>query len=415
MIWANAYRAATRLSNPILERHLKARLARGKEDGARLNERFGIASAPRPEGFLIWCHAASVGETQSVLPLLQALSLRPANILLTTGTRSSAQLAAARLPSGAIHQYVPLDHPDYVRRFLDHWRPRIGLFVETELWPNLIFTAQRAGTRLALINARFSERSARGWRWMRPLLRQMLECFELRLAQDAASAERLRKLTGLVVSVSGNLKFDAPALPDDAAARAALQTAIGDRPVWLAASTQKGEEALLAPVVAALERRLPNLLTMIAPRHPERGAEVAALFNGSARRSQGALPGPEVPVYVADTLGELGVFYRLSPIVFLGGSLVEHGGQNPVEPARLGAAATIGPHHWNQADAVAALNLPVIPDAAALTALLERWLCDREALAAARKEIAARAIELDSVLPRVLHALDPLFNDPQSA
>jgi 3-deoxy-D-manno-octulosonic-acid transferase len=236
----------------------------------------------------------------------------------------------------------------------------------------------------------------------------------LRLAQDGESKLRLEQLTGLPVTVTGNLKFDAPALRDDPELREALARRIGERPFWLAASTQKGEEALLRPAIEDLTRRHPDLLTIIVPRHPERGEDVAALFPAGIRRSLGQTLDSASPVYIADTLGELGIFYRLAPIVFMGGSLVPHGGQNPIEAARLGAAVTIGPHHWNQADAVAALKLPIVSDAADLARLIDRWLSVPESLHDIRRANSEHAASLGPVLPKVMEALSTILPPDQA-
>lgn len=343
---------------PLLPAYLGRRARRGKEVADRLPERAGHGAA-RPEGRLVWLHAASVGETLSILPLAEALAARdPAlSILVTTGTVTSATLLARRLPPAlaprVMHRFVPLDVPSWVARFLDGWRPDLALLVESELWPNMIEAAAARAIPLALVNARMSDRSARWWARAPALARRLLGRFALVLAQTEADAARLAAL-GAAAGCWGNLKYAAPPLPADEGELARLRALVGDRPAWLAASTHPGEEALVLAAHRRLAPAHPGLLTIIVPRHPERGAEVAALATGlpAARRAAGQDPTPATAVLVADTLGELGLFYRLARLAFVGGSLVPHGGQNPLEPARLGCPVLTGPHTWNFAEVI---------------------------------------------------------------
>jgi len=366
---------------PALRLHLRRRARQGKEIPGRLPERLGHGAA-RPPGRLFWLHAASVGETLSLLPVLEAMAAAAPDLhlLLTTGTVTSARLLASRLPEAlrprVQHRFLPLDVPLWCTRFLRGWQPDAAAFVESELWPNLLRATARQGVPMALVNARMSATSARRWGWAPGLGRQVLGGFRLVLAQTQADAARLTGLGASRVQCLGNLKDAAPPLPADPAALAALRQAVGRRPLWLAASTHPGEEAQVLAAHAAMAPRLPGLLTIIVPRHPERGAAVAAEASAAGlvatQRSRGHLPGPETAVYVADTLGELGLFYRLARLAFIGGSLVPHGGQNPLEPARLGCAIMLGPHSWNFADPVGRLlaaeaALPVA-DTAALAA-----------------------------------------------
>jgi 3-deoxy-D-manno-octulosonic-acid transferase len=377
-----AWRAAAALAAPLLRAHLRRRAARGKEEASRLAEREGF-SAARPEGPLVWLHAASVGETQSALPLITAMTTaRPdLSVLLTTGTVTAARLIAARAPERVIHRYAPLDVPGWVARFLEGWRPDLGVFVESELWPNLIEAAAARGVPLALVNARMSRRSARFWQLSGGAGRRLVSRFGLVAAQGEADAARFAAL-GAAPVAWGNLKHAAPPLPADAAELAALRAALGPRPAWIAASTHPGEEAAALAAHRALAPRIPGLLTILAPRHPERGAEVAALAAPLplARRSLGERPGPETEVLLFDTIGELGLAYRLAQVAFVGGSLVPRGGQNPLEPARLGLPVLVGPRHANFAETVAALRdvgaLTILPDAGALAATLRVVLTD---------------------------------------
>jgi 3-deoxy-D-manno-octulosonic-acid transferase len=352
-----AYRSATTALSPVAKLMLRQRAVRGKEDRARLQERLGFASARRPNGTLIWIHGASVGESLAALPLLDALLKDGRHALVTSGTVTSAQLMAERLPPNAIHQFAPIDTPSAVARFLDHWKPDVGLFVDSDLWPNLILGAKARGVKLGLVNARMSARSADGWRYAPATAATLLRAFDACLAIDEEVAARFRALGAEDVRVTGSLKADAPPLPADPAKLDVLKMAIGERPVFLAASTHPGEDETLLPAHDAIRQTHPDLLTIIVPRHPDRGAEVAMLCGTRAvrRRSDNALPARDTAIYVADTMGELGLFYRLAPFAFMGGSLIQHGGQNPLEPARLHCAVIAGPHTSNFVEAYAAI------------------------------------------------------------
>lgn len=337
---------------PALPLYLQLRVRRGKEVAARLGERRG-EDAARPPGPLLWLHAASVGETLSILPLLpRLLDARPAlHVLVTTGTVTAATLLAQRLPEDIAarvqHRFVPLDVPAWVARFLDGWRPTAAIFVESEFWPNLLSAAAARQIPIALVNARISPRSAGRWARLPALARQTLGRFSLIIAQSEADAARFTALGAPHAVAMGNLKFAAMPLPADADALAALRTMTEGRPILLAASTHPGEEAMVAQAHAILRDRFPALLTILVPRHPERGAAIAESLGLATRRGDGGLPGREAGLYLADTLGELGLFYRLADVALIGGSLVTHGGQNPLEPARLGCPVIAGPHMGN--------------------------------------------------------------------
>lgn len=342
------YRLATIAATPLAGTLLQWRAADGKEDPARLEERMGVPSRARPEGRLTWLHGASLGESVSLLPLVERFIQRGTEVLVTSGTVSSARILAQRLPAGAFHQYMPLDAPKFVDRFLDHWRPDIAIFAESELWPNMVAALRPRGVALVLANARISRQSAERWRgWPGPS-RTVFGAIDLCLAQDAENAGRFLGLGAPCVRVCGNLKFDVPPPPVDTARLAEFNGAIGARPVWAAVSTHQGEEEMALSAHAALVQRLPSLLTVIVPRHRERGPEIAELarargFNVGLRTRDGD-PRPETGVYVADTTGELGLFFRAVGVVFMGKSLIPGGGQNPIEPAKLGCAVLYGPH-----------------------------------------------------------------------
>ena len=323
---------------------LRQRAARGKEDRARMGERLGVASTKRPDGRLIWIHGASVGESLAALPLIEKLLAEEVSVLVTSGTVTSAAMMQARLPPGAIHQFVPLDLPRAVARFLDHWQPDAGLFVESDLWPNLLLEAQLRGVKLALINARISERSAKGWRRVPRMAHTLLGAFDTILAQDENFAARFRGLGARQVAVAGSLKADAPPLSCDEAALAEMKRMIKGRPVLLAAQTHPGEDETVLPAHDTLKARFSDLLTIIVPRHVARGPDIAMLCGNrtSARRGAGELITPETAIYIADTMNELGLFYRLAPFCFLGGTLVPMHGHNPLEPAVLHCAVLAG-------------------------------------------------------------------------
>jgi 3-deoxy-D-manno-octulosonic-acid transferase len=391
VVWAGAATVAA----PALRVMLRVRLRRGKEVPGRLAERRGIDATPRPAGRLLWLHAASVGETVSVLPVLAALAERAPEltVLLTTGTVTSAQLLARRLDAGlearVLHRFVPLDVPAWAARFLDHWRPDAAVFVESELWPNLLLACRRRAVPVMLLNARMSPRSFAGWRRVPGLAHAVLGCLSAVRAQSDLDAERLRALGARQVSVPGDLKFAAPPLPVDAAELERLRILLAGRPIWLAASTHPGEEALIFSVHRTLAATHPGLLTILVPRHPERGAAIAAAAEDISvrRRAAGELP-PEQGVWLADTLGELGLWYRLAGIAFVGRSLVAPGGgQNPLEPARLGCAVAVGPHTSNFTASVEALEtagvLTRVADAAGLAAWVATMLADPARRAAA--------------------------------
>lgn len=347
------YRSASRALGPVAEFALARRLKAGKEDPARIGERRGVPGKARPQGPLYWIHGASVGESLSVLPLVHRLkTLRPElSFLVTTGTTTSARLMAERLPEGALHQYIPIDHPRFVDSFLAHWRPQAAIFVESEFWPNLILSARARTDFMALINGRVSPKSFEEWSKRRQTIRYVLSAFDMLLAQDRQNAERLKTLSGREVATFGNLKNAAPALPAAGDILGALKKSIGARPLWLAASTHPGEDDAVFSAHKALKTAFPDILTILAPRHPERGAQVrdlaAAAGLSARRRSLDEAITPETDIYIADTLGELGVFYRLSDVSFVGGSLTPKGGHNPLEPARLGGAILHGPYTFN--------------------------------------------------------------------
>jgi 3-deoxy-D-manno-octulosonic-acid transferase len=416
-----AYRAITRLARPAAPYILRFRERKGKEDPSRRGERLGRASIVRPDGPMVWVHAASVGETSAVLPIMARLAdARPGvTILLTTGTVTSAQFAASRLGEAVLHQYVPLDEPSFVAAFLDHWKPSLGIFTEQEVWPNLVLAAAARNIPLALVNARMSDRSFARWRRRSTVASALFSRFTLVLAQNEHLADRFAQVGAPNVAAVGNLKIDAPPPPVDPSAFAALQGALGGRPCFVAASTHDGEEAAIAEAHMAARQAIDGLATFVAPRHPERGAEVAAMAAGLGlsvrRRSLGELPEGGTDVYVIDTIGELGTLYALTPVAFVGGSLIAHGGQNPIEAVRHGAVVIAGCSTHNFADEYGALlqargALQVQNATDVSSAVVD--LLARPALADVMRDNALEALQvLSGALERTLGALAPLMPD----
>jgi 3-deoxy-D-manno-octulosonic-acid transferase len=409
------YRLLSAAVGPFTPLLLARRVQRGKEHRQRLPERRGENRTARPEGPLVWLHGASVGELASVLPLIDRIRARGISMLVTTGTVTSGGLAEQRLPRGVIHQYIPLDIPRFVRRFLDHWRPDLALFVESELWPNMMIDVSARGIPMVLVNARLSENSFGRWRRLPNSIADLLRRLDLCLAGSSSDAARLSELGASNVVTTGNLKLDVPAPPADPAALAMLHAATAGRPLIAAASTHAGEEGVIIEVHARLRTNFPGLLTLIAPRHPERGrgvVEIAAATGLSAAlRSRGELPNHATEIYVVDTVGELGLVYRLAPAVFIGGSLVKHGGQNPVEAAKLRTAILHGPHVWNFGEIYAALDnahgAEPINDIDRLTAHLAAWLSDPDGCARVGDAGHVVVENLGGALDRTLASLDP--------
>jgi 3-deoxy-D-manno-octulosonic-acid transferase len=413
------YQLLSAAAAPLAPTLLSHRLKRGKELPERLAERYGESRIARPAGPLVWIHGASVGELNAVIPLIERIHSKDFAVLCTSGTVSSAQVAEQRLPEAVIHQFVPFDAPRFVARFFDHWRPDLALFVESDLWPNLIIAAKQRGIPLILVNGRVSERSFNRWRIIPSTIAALLNRFDLCLAQSAGHAARYRDLGAPRISTTGNLKFDVPEPPADPADLAALRAAVGDRPTIAAASTHAGEETALIEAHRRLRNSFPRLLTIIAPRHPDRGRGIVEIANAAglptALRSRGAPPAATDDIYVVDTMGELGLVYRLAPIVFVGGSLASHGGQNPIEPIKLGAAILHGPHVWNFGEIYEALDAnhgaDVVADVGKLAVRLGALLKDtnqRTALVTSARETVKA---LGGALERTLAALDPYLVD----
>jgi 3-deoxy-D-manno-octulosonic-acid transferase len=415
-----AYRLAGHLARPLVPLLIAYRTAKGKEDPARRGERYGQAGLPRPAGPLVWIHAASVGETNAVLPLVARIVEEGLNVLFTTVTVTSAAEAARRLPKGALHQYAPLDIVPYIDRFLDHWKPDLALSVESEIWPVTMSRLATRGIPHVFVNARMSERSFRRWQQIASGRGNLFGKVTMALAQSDGDGERLASLGMRNVRVTGNLKFDVP--PPHAAPETVdrFQRLVEGRSVFVAASTHEGEEEVIAAAHKVLRHRRPDLLTIIVPRHPVRGTaireQLAAKGLVVAQRSLDEPISSETDIYLADTLGELGIFYRVAPIAFIGGTLVPVGGHNPIEPAQLNAAILHGPHVHNAAEIYAALDrsgrAEVVRSSEQLAKVLDDLFADpgamRRRATKAAEAIATFTGALDATMRALVPYLEPL-------
>ena len=412
------YRTLTWSMSLLLRAHLQRRLWQGKEKSHRLGERMGNPSTHRPRGKLIWIHAVSIGESLSMLPLLRAIMEKSdTHVLVTTGTVTSADILADRLPHGVIHQFIPLDHPIWVRRFLNYWRPDFAIFVEGELWPNLLNAVRARRVPTILVNATMSKKTFGRWRFARSLLKRMLNTFEMILAATREDEVRFQRLGITHCEAIGHLKFSVPPLETDSARLQIFQSAIAGRTVWLAASTHKGEEEKVSAVHQQIAPHKPGLLTILALRHPKRIEEVKnilAQHNLSFRlHSEGTAPTTDDDVYIVDTMGDMGLFFRLAPVTFLGGSLVPIGGHNIVEPMQLDSALVVGPHMESLYELTSRfLNLGAlqqVQNVDSLVETVERLLSDadmrQKQVQCARQAIAAEA----RALVKIMEAIKPLL------
>ncbi|MBK19812.1 MAG: 3-deoxy-D-manno-octulosonic acid transferase [Rhodospirillaceae bacterium] len=423
----SAYRGLSYAAAPILRGFIDRRRLRGKEDSARINERFGQPSEQRPSGSVVWFHAASVGESISILSLVNRLKEDyPAlSILVTTGTVTSAKIMADRLPKPVIHQFIPIDQPVWIQKFLDHWKPNLVLWIESEFWPNLLTAIKARNIPLILVNARVSPSSFRGWKRLPRTISRLLHCFSLCLAQSEQDAEKLRILGAEQIRIPGNIKYAADPLPVDDAALSSLWNEIGARPIWVAASTHEGEEIKVADVHAAVAQNYPDILTIIIPRHPARGAEIASTLAmrglSVAQRSEVQTITSESEIYVADTVGELGLFYRLAPIAFIGGTLVPHGGQNILEAAKLECAIIHGPSTTNFTEIT--IEIADVGGSISITNEIELadavggLLADKERRAAQISAASTIAKSKSDILDHVMRELAPFLASltPQTA
>ncbi len=411
------YCGATSVLRPVAWKIVRDKLQAAGVSATRQQERLGHSSLPRPHGQLIWFHAASVGESLSVLSLIRSLGRRlpEAEFLVTSGTPTSAALIEKRLPPRTRHQYPPLDAARPVKRFLEHWRPAAGIFVESEIWPRLIVEGASGGTPLALLNARLSEKSVAGWKKRPKTAKFILGHFNLFLTQNDRTAENLTSLGADPdrVKPGTNLKAMSDPLPVDDETLGDIRDQIGERPVWIASSTHEGEEETVLEAHNELLKDRPDLLLLLIPRHPDRRDQVADIVKGSsnsiALRSLEQKISKQTQVYVADTLGDTGTWYAVSPIVFLGGSLLEIGGHNPFEPAQAGAAVITGPGYFNFAETFAPLvesgGAIEVNDASQLAKAVNLWLSDENALQKAQSAAKECVNSQKSALKDVVETL----------
>jgi len=387
------YSLALYLLVPITVYHLIWRGFRQKEYFQRWNERYAVYDhAPHPA--TVWLHAVSVGEVNAAAPLVNALrTLRPdLKLLVTTITPTGSARVRALWNTSVEHVYLPYDLPGAVSRFLAHFRPNLALVMETELWPNLLLGCRDAGVPAYIVNARLSERSLRGYRVLRPLVARALRTVRRVLAQSPADGDRFVRLGAPAsrTTVTGNLKYDVPVADDWPEFVAGFRQRIGDRPVWIAASTHAEEEAAVVAIHSRIRARWPDALLLWAPRHPERFKAVTqqsvhAGWRVSTRRLT-QWPDGDDAVFVIDTLGELLPFYGCAQVAFVGGSLQDIGGHNLLEPAAVGTAVVTGPHLRNFSEIADRLSqagaLRIGDDAAGVAEAIEDLLADAPARAA---------------------------------
>lgn len=342
----------------VIKRYINKRKENGKEDVKRFNERIGRPSMKRPEGKLIWLHGASVGESVSMLPLIQRIldTYPDAHVMVTTGTVTSADVMQKRLPDRAFHQFIPIDNPIFTTRFVKHWQPDVALWFESELWPAVLSSIKRKNIPLILINGRISNKSFKRWLQFDFISKELLGCFTLCLGQSEEDAYRLHVLGAQNSMCLGNLKYAGLPLPIDEEKRAEFVKQAGKRRMWLASATHDDEEVRIAKIHKRMKEKFPDLLTVIAPRHPQRGDDIQEKINNlglkTALRSKNEKITPQTDIYIANTIGEMGIWYDVINIVFIGGSLIPHGGQNFMEPSRVRDAVVVGPHMHNFTDAM---------------------------------------------------------------
>lgn len=381
----------------VIRGYVERRKQAGKEDVNRFNERVGRPKMPRPDGKLFWLHGASVGESVSMLPLINKIleTYPDAHVMVTTGTVTSADVMQKRLPERAFHQFIPIDNPIFTTRFIKHWQPDVALWFESEFWPAVLSSIRRKNIPLILINGRISNKTFKRWQQFDFVCKELLSCFNLCLGQSEEDAYRLRVLGAKETSCLGNLKYAGLPLPIDEKAKEELTKLIGSRHFWLASSTHDDEEIRIAKVHKRMKAKFPDLLTIIAPRHPNRGEAIAQEIQKigltTALRSAGEKLTPQTDIYIANTIGEMGLWYDLAKIVFIGGSLIPHGGQNFIEPSRVRDAVIVGPHMHNFTDAMnrakKADAIMQVTDTAELEEIVSELL-ENETLLEAKRSLA---------------------------
>lgn len=418
-LWArfalNLYKGAGSAFYPFTGPFLRARASKGKEDLSRRQERYGYASVARPSGPLVWVHAASVGESLAIMPLIERMDSFGINVVMTTGTVTSATIAHGRLPEKTIHQYVPMDMKRAVRRFLDHWQPDLAIFAESELWPITIQELAARNVPQILVNARMSDRSHERWSKRPALAQAIFGQLSQVIAQSTLDGDRFRELGAPWVTVAGNLKIDVAVLDSHPETTKKISEMIGDRPRWIAVSTHPGEEEIVLRVHDLLAAHVPDILTIIVPRHPERRDEIVAMIRDQGRyvitKSSGEEIGLGTDFFLGDTIGEMGLYLRLADIAFMGKSLAAEGGQNPIEPALTDTAILSGRYVQNFRDTYQQLleagGARLVRDEQMLAGHVLHLLRngkDLNAMQAAAKETVA---QMTGALERSIEALDP--------
>ncbi|MGO4908943.1 3-deoxy-D-manno-octulosonic acid transferase [Pseudorhodobacter sp. W20_MBD10_FR17] len=399
------YRLLTQALAPLASFHLKNRLRKGREDAARWQEKLGQAGQARPQGRLIWLNAVGLGEVMALRGLIEAMGRADpdAHFLITSSARSSAQVIATNLPARTIHQYLPLDAPTYVARFLDHWQPDLSIWAEQEIWPNAVHACDQRGIPLVLLNARITAESAQKRGIIKAIYRDVLPRFQRIIAQDAASAAHLQALGASDVAVMASLKCTAPMLQANATELSRMQNMFKARKVWVAASTHIEDESIAEAAQQTLFAADPSWLLVLVPRDPKRNVAVPMPF---VRRS--ADPDQMVaPIYLADSFGELGLWYRLASAALIGGSFGAIQGHNPWEAAALGCAVLHGPRVGNFTADYAALHVAgaarEVADSAALASALQS--ADLVQLGLRGQSLVRRAAPLDDLAGELLGML----------
>lgn len=411
------YRLLSILLFPFIEIWLFIRVYKKKEDKNRLRERFGRATKIRPKGQVIWLHAVSVGEANSSLILVEEILkfLPQTTILFTTTTLTSAAIIEKKLPQfqgRVIHQFLPVDSFFCVQNFLNYWQPRAALFVESEIWPNLIYEAHQRGISSFLINARMSQKSFSKWKMARKLGFDIFDYFSAIFAQTEEDKNRFAKLTDQEILFYGNLKSQAQNLLVNESELQKLKSEIGLRKFWVAASTHKGEEEIVLQVHENLKKEFSNLLTIIVPRHPNRAEEIKNLFGNKkfAQRSKNQNIAESTEIYLADSLGELGIFYSLQNFAFIGGSLLPIGGHNPFEAIKLDCAVISGSQVFNFEDIYKKLSqnngCVIVESASQLSAQVSEFLNNKN-LAKAMNDRAFKVIEnTGNIAQKIINKID---------
>ena len=418
----DVYRCGTYLFMPVIWFFMGVRKKKGKEDISRFGERAGVSRVKRPAGRLVWFHGASVGETLSMYPLINKIleKDKTVNVLVTSGTRTSAKILGDTLPERVFHQYIPIDYYPYVKRFIAHFKPDVAIWFESEFWPNLMKEAHDNGTKMILVNGRISDRSFSRWKILKGVAEKILSLFDLIIAQSRESRERLSILSGKKVEYYGNIKFAALGKMDiDKEKAVAFAESVKDRHVFLAASTHPGEEEKIIRVHSLLKKEFPDIITVIIPRHPNRSEKIVGILDASGLsyrvRSRGDKADAGVDIYLADTMGETALFYSLCKVVFVGGSLVKFGGQNMIEPMYAEDAVLVGRNTFNfrdiVADALKANALIEVEDENKLADEVIGLFKDPDRLAACQKNASLYAKSFSTVCDDIYNRIEKLINE----